>query len=112
MEEARLLEDYLSEIARLGVMSAGEDADLLLRQAREGDAVARSRFIDSLLPLTATVAMRECPPWMRPLDAIQEANVVLLTLVDDPDVTDPEQVLAAAVQSWLASMHPDSEVSI
>jgi hypothetical protein len=81
---------------------------VLLQEARAGDAVARSRFIDSLLQLTATVARRECPSWMRPMDAIQEANVVLLRLVDDPDVTDPEQVLAAAIQSWLVSLHPET----
>lgn len=102
MEDDRLLDEYLSEVARLGVVSSSEDTAALLEQARDGDAEARSRFIDSLLPLTATVAVRERPAWMQPLDAIQEANVVLINLVDNPEVADPGQVLAGAVQTHLA----------
>lgn len=103
MNDAQLLEDYLTEVRSLPTVPVTERASLLAL-ARGGDAVARRRAIESLLLEAATVATRDCPVGMRALDAIQEANVVVVRLVDDDQTPDPAAVLDDAVRGHFASL--------
>ena len=108
MNDARLLEEYLTEVRGLPTVPATERADLVER-ARGGDAEARKRAIESLLPEAATVATSECPVGMRVLDAIQEANVVVVRLVDDEQVPDPASALGDAVRRHLSALAVEGE---
>ena len=103
MSEDKLLDDYLSEVGSLASIPAHERMTLLAR-ARLGEANARKRYIECLLLETASIATSECPPGMRPLDAIQEANVILVRLVDDDQTPDPAAVLDDAVRGHLAAL--------
>jgi DNA-directed RNA polymerase sigma subunit (sigma70/sigma32) len=76
------LAEYLNEVGGLHRLSSDDEREELVR-AREGDQVARRRVIEGNLEVTAHLALRLAPDWMRPLDAIQEANLVLVRLVDD-----------------------------
>src|SRR5438309_10068136 len=83
-----LLAAYLRDVRDLPVLGQGEEGDALARsRTRPGDQRARKRLIEGHLELTALLAIRLAPGRMRPLDAIQEANLVLIRLVDDPSVT-------------------------
>jgi hypothetical protein len=104
----QLLGEYLSEVRSLSSTSEAERANWLAL-ARGGDATARKRYIESLLLEAATVATGECPPGMRPLDAIQEANVVLVDLVDDSQLPDPATALVEAVRRHLSSITSEGE---
>jgi hypothetical protein len=108
VQDDQLLGEYLSEVRSLPIASAAERASGLAL-TRGGDAAARKRYIESLLLEAATVATDECPQGIRPLDAIQEANVVLVHLVDDSQVPDPANVLIDAVRHHLSSMTSGGE---
>jgi len=76
------LAEYLNEVGRFPRLSPGDEQQELLRAA-EGDHDARKRVIEGNLEVAARLALRLAPDWMRPIDAIQEANLVLARLVDD-----------------------------
>jgi hypothetical protein len=63
-----------------------DDAEEVLALARSGDEPAHRRVIEGYLELTAVLALRLAPPWLAWLDAVQEANLVLLQTVDDDSV--------------------------
>jgi hypothetical protein len=67
--------------------------------ARQADHLA-----DVYLELTALLALRLAPDWMRPLDAIQEGNLVLLRLVDDASVGQPATRLSDAMLAHFADV--------
>jgi hypothetical protein len=71
----------------------------LLPQARAGDAEAEAQVQRGLLELTAVLTRHLAPPTMAPLDAVQEANVVLMALVRDPAVPSPVLALPSALQA-------------
>jgi hypothetical protein len=83
-----LLATYLREVRDLPVLTPIEEREALAL-GRNGDDAARSRVIEGYLELTALLAARLAPDWMRSIDAIQEANVVLTQLVDDKSVPRP-----------------------
>jgi hypothetical protein len=91
----QLLGEYLSEVRSLSSTSEAERANWLAL-ARGGDATARKRYIESLLLEAAT-------------DAIQEANVVLVDLVDDSQLPDPATALVEAVRRHLSSITSEGE---
>jgi hypothetical protein len=74
------------------ILFASDESELLAA-SRTGDATARKRLFDSYLELAALLALRLGPVWMRPLDAIQGANVVLGRLLDDGSVISPVREL-------------------
>lgn len=87
---------YLSEVRSLPLLTLTEERDVLKR-AREGDEAARRRVIEGYLELVTLLALRLAPEGMRPIDAIQEANLVLLRLVDDASVDRPAAHLTDAI---------------
>src|SRR5437016_2392508 len=92
---------YLSEVQQIPLLSLLEERDGL-KSGREGDELARKRVIEGHLELTALLALRLAPDWLRPLDAVQEANLVLVCLVDDPSVAHPAGSLTEALQARFA----------
>lgn len=78
-EEALAL--YLQEARKLPQIAEADERDLLAR-ARAGDRAARKAVTESYLELAAMLALKHRPPGMREIDAIQEANVVLMRLID------------------------------
>jgi hypothetical protein len=70
------LGEYLSEVRGLPLL-ARQREDELLPRARAGDESAKRELVEGYLELSAMLATRLGPEWMRPLDAIQEANVVM-----------------------------------
>jgi hypothetical protein len=55
-----------------------------LVEARRGDKAARRRVVGAHVRESTEIVLRLAPVWMRRLDAIQEANAVLVRLVNDP----------------------------
>jgi RNA polymerase primary sigma factor len=74
------LKDYLARARRLSLIP--NDESQLIKAAGEGDEKARQQLIESYLSITAEIGLRLARPSMKPLDAIQEANTVLLRLID------------------------------
>ena len=70
---------YLEEI-RAGWFVV-EDEPALLAKARIGDKEARQVLVRSYLPMAADLGLRLAPPGLPHLDAVQEANLVLMRLV-------------------------------
>lgn len=75
-----------------------------LKRGREGDESARRRVMEGHLELTALLALRLTPNWMRPLDAVQEANLVLIRLIDDASVDHPAARLTDALLAHFADV--------
>ena len=98
---------YLSEVRKLPLLPPSEEREALKR-AREGDEAARRRVIEGYLELTTLLALRLAPEGMRPLDAVQEANVVLMRLVDDASVDRPAARLTDALVKFFKSGGPPS----
>jgi hypothetical protein len=78
----------------------------LLKRARDGDAGARHDYVYALCQRSAWAALAARPAWLRRVYAIQQALIVLRDLVEDPAVTDPEQVLVDRVRDHLRAMQP------
>jgi DNA-directed RNA polymerase sigma subunit (sigma70/sigma32) len=74
------LQDYLVKARRLSLIP--NDESQLMKAAREGDENARQQLIKSYLYMAAEIGLRLARPNMKPLDAIQGSNVVLLRLID------------------------------
>jgi DNA-directed RNA polymerase sigma subunit (sigma70/sigma32) len=101
--ENKHLADYLEKVRQIPLLTSGEERESLKR-AREGDESARRRVIEGYLEVTALLALRLAPDWMRPLDAIQEGNIVLLRLVDDVSVAVPAARLSEALVAHFAEV--------
>jgi hypothetical protein len=76
----------------------------LLARARDGEVSAKRQLVYALTARTVAAVFEGTPSWMRRVDAIQEAIVVLDRLIDDPDVPDPEVVLENRVAEHLRSL--------
>lgn len=74
------LDRYLIEIRNHSQIP--EDEDALIRSSRTGDQNARKILVQSYLALTAEIGLRLAPPKMSRLAAVQEANLVLLRLIE------------------------------
>jgi DNA-directed RNA polymerase sigma subunit (sigma70/sigma32) len=94
---------YLSEVRQLPLLTFTEEREGLQR-AREGDESARRRVIEGHLELAALLALRLAPTWMRPLDAVQEANLVLIRLIDDTSVDHPAARLTDTLLAHFAEI--------
>lgn len=90
------LNQYLAEIRAIPPISA-EDEQALLKAARAGDAAAQRRVTESYLELTCLLAVKLAPPAMSWLDAVQEANRTLLSLIQDERVDCPALSLAQRI---------------
>jgi DNA-directed RNA polymerase sigma subunit (sigma70/sigma32) len=90
------LATYLSDVRNLQWLRRSE-AHVLLSAGRQGDDDAQRRVVEGHLELAALLALQLSPEWLPPLDAIQEANVVLSRLIDDRSVPSPASALSARI---------------
>lgn len=95
-ERRRYLDQYLAEIRPAAIVRQDEEK-ALLAAARGGDEQAKKRAIESYLALTAHLALKFSPADVDGLDVIQEAQLALIRLIDDPTVSEVAHVLPAAV---------------
>ena len=103
MSEDEALDLYLRDVRSLPGIDRVVIADLLQR-ARNGDGAAEMELAQGLLELTAVVTRHLAPPTMRTLDAIQEANLVLMTLLQDRSVASPVHALPEALARRFADL--------
>jgi hypothetical protein len=110
-DETALLTEYFEELRATPRLTPLEESDLLAAARRgqkreEGSAAenAKNKVIRGYLPVTALLALHLAPAWMSRLEAIQEANIVLMRLVKDPSVPRP---LAAALTSALVKRYAE-----
>lgn len=87
------LELYLRELKSAPPLAPDEEETLLAKARNEGDRVAKKRVVTSYLARTAEIALRIRPGRLPPLDAIQEANLVLIRVIEDPFVRKPRRAL-------------------
>ena len=95
-----VLKDYLAKVRRQSFIP--NDEGTLVKATREGDPKARELLIKSYLLITAEIGLRLARPNMKPLDAILEANVVLLRLID-AGVDKPAAELGPAIEKHFAA---------
>lgn len=81
----------------------------MLQRTRSGDGEAEMELARGLLELTAVVTRHLAPPTMRTLDAIQEANVVLMALLQDRSVASPVHALPGALSRRFVDLEEDDE---
>jgi hypothetical protein len=98
-EDETLLREFLENARRYATLEAGEEARLLVL-ARQGDKGASKRLLEGWLLIVAESSIARAPPWMRPLDAIQEGLLVMSRLIEDPAVSDPQRRLPLALQRF------------
>jgi DNA-directed RNA polymerase sigma subunit (sigma70/sigma32) len=96
---------YLDETRKLPLLSRAEES-VLLAQVRQGNKDAEPRVIEGNLELTARLGLRLAPLWLGPIDAIQEANLVLLRTVEDAAVDHPASVLTDRLVTHFESLSP------
>lgn len=90
------LAKYLAEVRGPPLLFAVDEPNLLTA-SRSGDETARTRLLEGHLEVAALLALRLVPKWMRPIDAIQEGNIVLGRLLDDKSVPVPMRELTSAL---------------
>ena len=93
-------EQYIAEIRRQSLIPIDERQ--LMNAARERDVKAKDELIKSYLYITALIALRLARPTMTPLDAIREANLVLLRLIDK-GVEKPAVELGPTIEKHFAT---------
>ena len=79
-KEEPALERYLDEARNASIRLENEDE--LIESAANGDHAATSVVVESYLSLAAELGMRLAPARMSRLNAIQEANLVLVRLIN------------------------------
>lgn len=99
------LAGYLAEVRSAPILTRQRELELR-RTARAGDAAARTALIEGYLELAAMLALRLAPEWMRPLDAIQEANVVLVRMMEEDDHAVLGAVLPTRLLAHYESLPP------
>lgn len=95
------LDRYLIEIRNQSSIPKNETD--LLEAAREGDKKARLALVRSYLAITAELGLRLAPPSMAPLQAVEEANLVLLRLIG-AGVEKPAVELGPAIHKHLSGL--------
>ena len=82
MREWRV-EEYLADVRATSVVLPNEAE--LRRRARAGDKAVCKELITSYLSLAAELGLRLAPNRLTELEAIQEANLVLMRVVTDEE---------------------------
>jgi len=90
-----LLTTYLRDISRYLPLTQ-EQKLTLAHRARQGDAEARERLIQTHLILVVNIARRHLRPEVEMLDLIQEGNIGLIKAIDMFDPTQGNQISTLA----------------
>ena len=83
-EEEAYLKDYLAEVSN-GKEVSSEMLHTLFENLADGDAIAEAALTSIYLPVAANMAADMNCTEIQLADLIQEANVVLLTALSDPE---------------------------
>src|SRR5260370_2406488 len=81
-DEDAFLGAYINDVRQEFAVLGTAEEEALSRRARDGDQEALHRVVKHHLLPTALLALELAPLSAPPLDAIQEANLVLLRLVE------------------------------
>jgi DNA-directed RNA polymerase sigma subunit (sigma70/sigma32) len=111
VDDDALLTTYLEEVRRFSTLTPDEER-ALLDAARRGDEEARRSVSQGQLVAAAEFALAVARPWMRSLDAIQEANLVLFRLIDDEKVSLVSERLHEAVGERLSRIQRPRDAGI
>ena len=95
------LDEYLKYTDENSVVLTNEDE--LVQLARSGDKKARRALVISYAHIAAELGIRLARPWMEPLEAIQEANFVLMKIVNEGR-DQPAAALGPAIQEHFGSL--------
>ena len=96
-------QEYLQSARSLTLVAPG-DVDGLLARARAGDAESKRRLIEGHLELTAMLAWSLRPVWLAPIDAAQEANLILVRLIEDQTCPVPLAELIPALDDFFRNL--------
>ncbi len=97
MDKKELLETYLAEAATYSALRRDQERDLV-QQVHDGDKSALRKLMHSYLELIALLAIKLTPEDRDPIEAIQEANVAMWEVLQDPYVDEPVLRLFETVQ--------------
>ena len=100
------LDVYLADIETVPELSRDQEV-ALIKLARTGDQGAKKKLVEAHLRWAAILADLLKPDSMSPIDAIQEANLVLMRLVDRADVESIGSELGNAVKAHFDSTYPE-----
>lgn len=98
------LDTYLAEIETVPELSQDEEATLI-KLARDGEQSAKRKLVEANLKWAAILADLLKPDSVSPIDAIQEANLVLMRLIDRPDAHSIGGELGNAVKEHFDSTY-------
>jgi hypothetical protein len=90
-----------------------EELPQKLTLAREGTDTARrvrEEVLEGCLEVAALLALHVAPPWMSDLDAVQEANLTIMKLIDDSSVPSPVAALTPALLKRFGEMEPERPI--
>lgn len=100
------LDVYLAEIETVPELSSAAEKSLI-ELARKGDRNAKKKLVEAHLRWAAILADLLKPDTVSPIDAIQEANLVLMRLIDREDVESIGSELGNAVKAHFNSTYPE-----
>jgi hypothetical protein len=106
-DEAALAE-YLEAVRAMPRLRPIDEPDVLAAaRVGEGEAAqtAMDRAVEGYQYVTALLALHLAPAWINPLDAIAEACLVLMRLVQDPNVPRPVAALTPALVKRYAELN-------
>lgn len=95
--------EYLDQVRQLPLV-ATDQLPALRDRALAGDTDAGKLVVQCHLEVAALLAWHLRPSSLAPIDAVQEANVILVRLVNDPTCDVPTLDLASALHRHFRSL--------
>ena len=102
-----ILNKYLDEVRAAELVLENELA--VLESARTGDVEARHTLVQAYLFRTAEIGLRLAPEGMDKLNAIQEANIVLVRLVTQAQKPSIAYHLESAIKNHFGTLNTQVE---
>ena len=99
------LDVYLADIETVPELTKDQEKSLI-ELARSGDQSAKKKLVEAHLKWAAILADLLKPDSVSPIDAIQEANLVLMRLIDREDIQSIGSELGDAVKEHFRSTYP------
>lgn len=108
-EEAEYLREYTEDMSAMKPAGDGE-VEMLLAQAVEGEALAKSRLIEVYLPMVVEIAKELHEPGIYLGDMVQEGNVSLILALDMlTDAASAEMVIREEVRQGILAMKEEQK---
>ena len=108
MRDEKLLAKYFRDIHAMRRLSRDEMTAKLAvaRDGTESAFSAQQDVIKGCLEVAALLAVHLASAWMSDLEAVQEANLILMKLVEDPSVQSPVAALSPVLIERYEQMEP------